>query len=164
MERNVNELSPVSAAYIAGIIDGEGTVTLSRLHANENRRLVVSIANTEIELLRFVHEEVGAGKVTRKRTTSVRHTPSFCYAVTSRQALELLRQVAPYLRSYKRQRAELALARYEAMTPRNGKYTAAQLVARKAFEEAFLASTSRESAVTRAASLENPISRSATTL
>ena len=36
------------AAYIAGLIDGEGTITLTRLHAHENRRLVVSIANTEI--------------------------------------------------------------------------------------------------------------------
>jgi hypothetical protein len=74
MKRAVNELSPVAAAYIAGIIDGEGTVTLSRLHANENRRLVVSIANAEINLLQFVHEEVGAGKVTRKKTPSIRHT------------------------------------------------------------------------------------------
>jgi len=83
MKRDVNELSPASAAYIAGIVDGEGTVTLSRLHAHENRRLVVSIANTEFQLLQFVLEEVGAGKLTRKKTSSKRHTPSFCYSVTS---------------------------------------------------------------------------------
>src|SRR5262245_10808703 len=102
-------LSPESAAYIAGLIDGEGTVTLTRLHANENRRLVVSIANTELQLLEFVLQEVGAGKITRKRTTSDLHTPSFCYAVTSRQALWLLGEVVSQLRSYKRGRAELAL-------------------------------------------------------
>ena len=131
-------LSPESAAYIAGLIDGEGTVTLTRLHANENRRLVVSIANTALPLLQFVLREVGAGKITRKRTISVRHTPSFCYAVTSRQALWLLGQVASRLRSYKRTRAELALRRYEALTPRNGKYSTQQLSERRQFEAAFL--------------------------
>jgi hypothetical protein len=143
MKQRINSLSPESAAYIAGIIDGEGTITLTRLHARENRRLVVSIANTEAELLNFVHSEIGAGKITRKRTTSPQHTPSFCYAVSSRQALDLLRQIVRYLRSYKRQRAELALENYEEVTPRNGKYTAAQDIARKAFENSFLALTPR---------------------
>ena len=66
--RSTKLLSSVDAAYIAGLIDGEGTVTLTRLHTKENRRLVVSIANTEIQLLKFVHEQFGAGKITRKRT------------------------------------------------------------------------------------------------
>lgn len=35
------------AAYIAGLIDGEGTLTLSRRHRNENRHLVVSVSNTD---------------------------------------------------------------------------------------------------------------------
>ena len=131
------------AAYIAGLIDGEGTVTLSRLHANENRRIVVSIANTEIQLLRFVIDQVGVGKITRKKTTSDRHTPSFCYAVSSRQALSLLCQVAPYLRSYKRRRVELLLERYEALTPRNGKYRPSQLADRRDFERELLNLTAR---------------------
>ncbi len=97
----VKSLTPDIAAYIAGLIDGEGTVTLTRSHANERRRLVVSIANTELDILRFVHSAVGVGKITRKRITSERHTPSFCYAISSAQALELLRQIEPWLRSTK---------------------------------------------------------------
>ncbi len=126
------------AAYLAGLIDGEGTVTLTRLHADENRRLVVSIANTDLQLLEFVLEQVGAGKITRKRTISDRHTPSYCYAVSSLQALALLRQIAPFLRTYKRQRAELALADYRELTPRNGKYSTALLAKRHEFEQALL--------------------------
>lgn len=103
------QLTPEATAYIAGLIDGEGTITLSRLHVREQRRLVVSIANTEIELLNFVREQVGAGKITRKRIASPQHTPSYCYAITSRQALTLLTQISRYLRSYKRRRAELVL-------------------------------------------------------
>jgi len=142
--RRTKQLLSEVAAYIAGLVDGEGTLTLTRLHAHENRRLVVSIANTEYQLLRFVIEHVGAGKITRKKTTSDRHTPSFCYAITSRQALALLHQITPFLRSYKRQRAELALQRYEQLTPRNGKYTLKQLANRQEFERQLLALNSHD--------------------
>ncbi|TMH49321.1 MAG: hypothetical protein E6H60_10445 [Betaproteobacteria bacterium] len=45
--RSVLVLDSCDAAYIAGLIDGEGTITLSREHRNENRRLFVSIASAE---------------------------------------------------------------------------------------------------------------------
>src|SRR5262245_33830971 len=137
--RITRSLTPESAACIAGLVDGEGTVTLTRLHANENRRLVVSIANTEIQLLEFAIDQVGAGKITRKKSISARHTPSCCYAISSRQALALLRQIGPFLRSYKRHRADRALRLYESPTPRNGRYTEVGLAAREKFERTFLA-------------------------
>ena len=141
--RRSRELTGEAAACIAGLIDGEGTITLTRQHAHENRRLVVSIASTEIQLLEFVIEAFGVGKITRKRISSVRHTPSFCYAVTSQQALSLLRQVSPYLRSYRQARATLALARYATLTPRNGKYTADALTMRGQFEDELLSLRAR---------------------
>ena len=139
--RRPRPLKPDTAAYIAGLIDGEGTVTLSRLHSNESRRLVVSIANTEIQLLKFVIEQVGAGKITRKRSRCVRHTPSFCYSISSQQALELLEQVSPWMLSYKRRRADLAIKHYTSLTPRNGKYTDELLTQRYEFEQALLSTT-----------------------
>jgi hypothetical protein len=65
--REVSSLSPTDAAYIAGIIDGEGTITLSRKHAGENRQLVISISNTERPILAFVLDRVGAGKLRARR-------------------------------------------------------------------------------------------------
>lgn len=135
--RRTATLAPEVAAYIAGLVDGEGTITLTRLHAGQNRRLVVSIANTEMSILDFVHDQIGTGKITRKRIASDRHTPSFCYSVASIQALDLLRQIESYLQSYKRERARLALLRYSASTPRNGKYTAETAIARAEFERDF---------------------------
>lgn len=132
-------LTPIAAAYIAGLIDGEGTVTLSRKHKNENRQLAVSISNTEIQLLEYVLEQVGTGKITKKKTTQVHHTPSFTYAVHNRQALSLLEQIFPYLLTYKKQRAVMILEHYVRLTPRNGKYTASQHSEREAFEMACLA-------------------------
>jgi hypothetical protein len=74
--RVVNPLATVDAAYIAGLIDGEGTITLSRKHAAEKRQLAISISNTEERLLDFVLQSVGAGKITRKRTAKAHHSPS----------------------------------------------------------------------------------------
>lgn len=137
--RAVLRLEICDAAYIAGLIDGEGTITLSREHRNENRRLVVSIASTERGMLDFVAERTGCGRITNKRTTSARHAPSYAYRVTNRQALDLLRQTYPYLRSYKAARAGLALANYLSLTPRNGRYTSEIRLARRAFEMRLLA-------------------------
>lgn len=97
---NVNSLTIPQAAYIAGLIDGEGTITLTREHKNEKRRLVVSISSTERSLLEFTQHAVGTGQITNKRTYDDKHTPSYTYKITSRQALDLLSQIQPYMQSY----------------------------------------------------------------
>lgn len=134
-----HQLTDIDAAYIAGIIDGEGSITLSRKHRNENRQLAITVSNTEKYLLDFILERIGAGKITTKRTVQAHHSPSFTYAVYNRQAHYLLQQIAPYLRTYKARRAALILRNYIALTPRNGKYTAEQRRAREEFENAILA-------------------------
>ena len=136
--RTTLQLSPEDAAYIAGLIDGEGTITLSRKHRSENRQLAVSISSTERVMLNFVLDRAGVGKITNKRASKENHTPSFTYAVYNRQALQLLEQLQPFLKSYKARRSALALKEYISVTPRNGKYSAELMIARKAFEEKFL--------------------------
>jgi hypothetical protein len=135
--REAAQLSTVDAAYIAGLIDGEGTVTLSRRHATDRRQLVVSIANTEIQLLEFVLERVGAGKITRKKVVADHHTPSATYSIANRQALDLLGQTHPFMRSYKRDRTALVLDLYQRAVPRNGKYTHDMDLFRSEFEHRF---------------------------
>jgi hypothetical protein len=136
--KQIKPLSKVDAAYIAGLIDGEGTVTLTRKHRNENRQLCVSISSTEIALLDFVLITAGVGKITNKNVTKSHHTHSFAYAVYNRQALALLEQTLPFLRSYKRKRASLILEQYLAVTPRNGKYNAEILANKELFEKTVL--------------------------
>lgn len=136
--REVRLLSVAEAAYLAGLIDGEGTVTLSRKHAGDMRQLVVSISNTELRILEFVMLTVGAGKLTRTRSSRTHHAPSYAYAVWNRQALALPAHVEPYVTSYKRERARLALRDYVRLTPRNGKYTEPILAERSLFETALL--------------------------
>ena len=137
--RELQDLIDTDAAYIGGLIDGEGTITLTRKHKNENRQLSVSISSTEIALLDYVKSVTGIGKITNKRTSKPHHTPSFAYAVYNRQALALLQKILPYLKSYKRRRAELILRDYVRLTPRNGKYTSKILAEKVQFENSVLA-------------------------
>jgi hypothetical protein len=136
--RTVNRLDATDAAYIAGILDGEGTIALTRRHRNENRQLEISISNTDLSLLRFVKERVGAGRITRKRTYQDNHSRSATYTISNRQALVLLEQVSQYLRTYKAQRAELVLQNYVRLTPRNGFYTPEIAKLRSEFVEGIL--------------------------
>jgi hypothetical protein len=71
----VRQLQIGEAAYVAGIIDGEGTITLTRIHRGENRRPVVSISSTERALLEYVQLVVGAGRITNKRRSRAHHSP-----------------------------------------------------------------------------------------
>ena len=135
----INRLTPVQSAYLAGLIDGEGTITLTRIHPRESRRFVVSISNNDASLLAFVKTEIGAGKITTKRTYSERHAPSFTYQISSRQALDFLQLVVPFLKTYKAKRANLALADYLRLTPRNGRYTPALSASRREFERQLIA-------------------------
>lgn len=139
MVKTVSRLVAPEAAYIAGLIDGEGTITLTRAHRNERRRLVVCISNNELSILRFARSTIGVGKITSKRRAKPHHRKSFTYQLSSRQALDLLQQIVGFMHSYKATRARLALERYRRLTPRNGKYSALQLEERLEFERALLA-------------------------
>jgi hypothetical protein len=136
-------LSEIEAAYVAGIIDGEGTVTLTRTHRGENRRPVVSISSCELPLLNYVKAVIGAGRITGKVCAREHHSPSFTYSITSRQALSLLARVCPFLRTYKASRARLLLEEYQRVTPRNGRYTLEQRAAREQLEDRFFAISTR---------------------
>ncbi|GAB5413151.1 MAG: hypothetical protein Cons2KO_07540 [Congregibacter sp.] len=137
--RRAAVLCIADAAYIAGLIDGEGTITLVRKHAHENRHLSVTISSTERQVLDFVHGTIGVGKITGKRTYKSHHRPAFTYGVYNRQALQVLKQIDRFLRTYKAERSKLALRDYIRLTPRNGKYSPELKAARLEFERRFLA-------------------------
>jgi hypothetical protein len=131
-------LDPTEAAWLAGLIDGDGTIALTRRHRNEHRQLEVTIANTDFALLQYVKSIVGMGRISRKRSVAINHTPSGAYQVSNRQALSLLNQIHPYLRTYKSKRAKLVVENYVRLTPRNGRYTNKMLDARRLFVHEFL--------------------------
>lgn len=120
--KKVKKFSLPECAYIAGIIDGEGSITLSVKQKGGTRHLALTISNTDVGLLQYLKKIIGAGKITTKRTYKRNHSPAYTYAIYSRQALSVLKQIYPYLRTYKLKRAKIVLTRYISVTPRNGKY------------------------------------------
>lgn len=135
--RKVNKLTLAEAGYIAGLIDGEGTVTLTRRHKNEHRGLAVTISNTDQELLKEILKMIGTGKVTIQRNKN--GSLGYIYQVYYQQAFDLLAQIFPYLRTYKQKRVKLILGNYKKLTPRNGKYSKQILMKKERFIKDFFA-------------------------
>ena len=111
-------------AYVAGLIDGEGTITLSHNNRGDAFRTpVVSMTSTTRELVDLLRAEYG-GSVRTHKTYRTLHSDSFIWSVRHDRALVMLGRIARYLRvPEKVHRANLILDRYKAVTPRNGKYS-----------------------------------------
>jgi hypothetical protein len=127
------------ASYIAGIIDGEGSITLTRCHTKEHRRPCISIASTDIELLLYVQSLVG-GKINSKRNYKpTKHKDSFTLTIIKKEEVfSTLRFILPFLRIEKKKlRAKWILDHYESVTIRNGKYNSDQLLKKFNFETQF---------------------------
>ena len=126
-------------AYIAGIIDGEGSVVLSkRRKTAQFRTPVVSVSSTTLEILEYLRSHYG-GSISKHKVYQEHHKQSWSWKLDYGRAVRLCADVLPYLlEPEKRRRAQLLVDVYGRVTVRNGKYTPEQLEAKKAFEHEFL--------------------------
>jgi hypothetical protein len=130
-------MNETDKAYVAGLIDGEGSICLSRNHKKSHRSPSVTFPNTSPELICIFNSLCG-GVVCNKRKSADHHTSSQHVKLTYNAALDLLAQIRPYMHHPKKcYRADLLLSEYKAVTPRNGKYTDELLVRRADFEHRF---------------------------
>lgn len=128
-------------AYLAGIIDGEGSIMLTRFHRNEYHSPCVSIASTDLELLEWVKSTIGSGKITSKKNyNEEKHKDSYTYTIIYDDAIKLLKDIEPYLVIYKKKsRAQHIISKYKKVTLRNGKYNETQKLIKNQFYIDFLA-------------------------
>ncbi|MBI5299698.1 MAG: LAGLIDADG family homing endonuclease [Deltaproteobacteria bacterium] len=108
-------------AYIAGIVDGEGTVTLSRKHKNETPSPRVSISNCNLNLLRWIQKKVGRGIIQKKRRVKKHHSNAYKLRILSNSAIWFLNEIKNFLR-LKKPQAMLIIKKYKSVTLRNGRY------------------------------------------
>lgn len=114
----MHRLSTEQAAYWAGVIDGEGCISiygyLDRSRGGCTAR--VHIANTKREWLEQLQAEVGAGKLSAPRANGPRERAKLLSSLwfNRPEILALLPQIRPFLRM-KHQQADLVL-RYFAVT------------------------------------------------
>ena len=127
------------AAYLAGIIDGEGSITLTRMHQSEHRRPCITISSTDIELLVYIQSVTGGTINNKKNYKPGFHKDSFTLNIKTKSiVMDLLNHIYPFLRvDKKRRRAQWILDNYDKVTPRNGKYNTDSLKKKLQFEEAF---------------------------
>ena len=124
-------------AYVAGIIDGEGTITLSRQRANEFKCPVVSVSSTTIEFLEYLKLHYG-GCISKQKIYKEHHKQSWSWKVERSACYKILNDIKPYLLCpEKKYRCELILNTYQLVTPRNGRYTKEMLALKENFEYQF---------------------------
>ncbi|MDN5321890.1 MAG: hypothetical protein PWQ67_344 [Clostridia bacterium] len=94
----MNKLTLTQCAYIAGIIDGEGTITLTSHKKGCHPSPTISIASTDIELLEWIKTTLNAGTIAKKRNYNPeRHKDSWSLMIRHNNAYELLKCIEPYL-------------------------------------------------------------------
>ncbi|MBS4803933.1 MAG: LAGLIDADG family homing endonuclease [Clostridium sp.] len=133
-------MTETEKAYIAGIIDGEGSIMLQKIHKNEHPAPCISIASTTLELLEWIKKVVGKGTITKKKNYNLEiHKDCYSYFLRRNDAISLLIDIHPYLViDVKRKRAKLILKKYRLLNPRNGKYTEAMLIKKENFYDDFM--------------------------
>ncbi len=133
-------MTEIEKAYIAGIIDGEGSIMLQRFHTNQYPAPCVSIASTTIELLTWLKDTIGYGVIIKKKNYNPeKHKLSYSFIIKQNNAIKLLEDIYPYLIiESKRKRAEMIITQYKSLTPRNGRYSDEQLAKKEMFYEEFI--------------------------
>jgi hypothetical protein len=107
--RDLTQISAIDVAYMAGLIDGEGCIHISRDNKNGHvyYTLILTIANSDPRMLLWIEERFG-GKVVPKTRCKSNRLQAWAWSVVSREAETVLRLITTYLVS-KKDQAELAL-------------------------------------------------------
>lgn len=100
-------------AWLAGLIDGEGSIMLVRRKSG-HWRPVVSIANTDLRLMEALQERIGGGRVYMHRLQPQHNhkRTSYTWRMTSAEMRIWLPRAMPWL-VCKREQAELLLEALE---------------------------------------------------
>jgi hypothetical protein len=114
-------LDELEKAYLAGIVDGEGTVTLMRHRKNQTPTPNVSVANNNRELLEWIKSKA-QGMILSKKKRKPHHNDSYTWCVRQDRAIRFLESIRKYL-IIKKPQADLIIGEYKSVTHRAGKYT-----------------------------------------
>jgi hypothetical protein len=120
-------VSDVEAAYVAGILDGEGSISLIRIRKSRLPSPQVAVTSTDRELLEWLKLRFG-GSIIQKRRRLPIHSQAYEWKLADRLALNVIELARPYLVIQRKiRRADLLLEAYIASTPSNGRYTTEML-------------------------------------
>lgn len=101
----INVLSVEDSAYIAGMIDADGMVTVTNAGGGRIPAPMVCVTNGDFALIEWLQATIGAGYAYRTKTRPRRPdqnrdnwNPVHRYQVTGWKAISLLKYVSPFMR------------------------------------------------------------------
>lgn len=123
-------------SYCAGIIDGEGTITL---HKNGMfRRVLVQVETTSREMLHPL-ESFGGTILAPKKRSAV-HAQTWKWSIRGSEALNMISEIIPYMKDPKKiARGKFLLKNYKAIEKIRSDSTKKEIQQRKMFELQFWA-------------------------
>lgn len=130
-------LTEIEKGYIAGIIDGQGSICLTQNKPNEFRYPNLQVSSTTYEILQFLKNKIG-GSISKKRENKENCKPAWKWGLGTNPTIELLNEIQDYLLvPEKIYRAKLITSEYKKVTSRNGKYSEEKLKMKLEFEKKF---------------------------
>ena len=142
--------SKIERAWVAGMIDADGCVTMCKSGPSSYRRPIVVVDNTDHEILDELQRLYG-GSLVKKRRDKEHHRQCWSWRLYGANiVLAFLKEIVPFMHcKVKRDRAQLLLKSYKALTPRNGCYTDADRKRKDAFEIKFMGTGAGRGSQTR---------------
>jgi len=105
----IEQLPPNFLAWLAGFIDGEGTIGLYKRKNNDGLEPLLSIANTCFPALLHIHDKIQGGSIQKKSHKGVNEFQGYSYRLHQRRKLAaLLPLLLPHL-VIKQQNAEILI-------------------------------------------------------
>lgn len=80
-------------SYLAGIIDGEGCISIT---GRQLYSVQIQVVNTSKRLIEYLHNNFGGSFHLRKRRT-LKHRPLYSWLVSASAARRILKKCYPYL-------------------------------------------------------------------
>lgn len=112
-------------AYIAGIIDGEGSISIERRTTRRKYpvySVTVTIVNTNVRLISWLHDRIGGCLISKSVDPNRNHKAQFQIQLRHLAAEALLNSVREYL-IVKGEQADVALALRKLFVGRGGRHT-----------------------------------------
>jgi hypothetical protein len=132
-------MKPTEAAWLAGMIDADGCVTLNKQTGPWRKPLMV-VDSTDPEIL-LECQRLAGGSIVKKKQYQEHHRPAQSWRLYgASQIMDVLREILPYMKCpSKVLRATMLVEHWTALTPKNGYYTEELLKQKRQLQADFMA-------------------------
>lgn len=92
-------MTDLEKGYLAAIIDGEGTVTLTK--GSSFRYPTIEVSSTTLEIVEYLKDHFG-GVISKKNERNPKWKQAYVWKVERRKAIALLEEIVSYLHEPKK--------------------------------------------------------------